>query len=306
MTTKSLVLSSMFAMIAACGPASRSDSFGNGGNGPDAPSSFAPENCTDMVDNDGDGLVDCSDPDCSGIDGCPVCGQVENPEGTGVPLPDGISSGATCSTDAQCANTPATPNCVYKECHASYVSILNFVGFPQGGTLTDTSKLLKVCAKLEHSYLHDLQIELIAPSGQTMAMEKFVGRVGPKIFLGVPVDDDTTAVGVGYDYCWTATAATTMLNSSMSNPGTYPTVTAGDYLPDVPFTALQGAALNGMWEFRVTDLYAIDNGNLFNWSINFDPSLVVDCSGPIIGRAETSDYCNSPLVGHVETGTTSI
>jgi hypothetical protein len=162
-----------------------------------------------------------------------------------------------------------------------------------------------VCAKLEHSYLHDLQIELLAPSGQTMAMEKFVGRVGPKIFLGVPVDDDTAAIGTGYDYCWNATAPTTMLNSSMVNQ-VYPTVVAGNYLPDVPFTALQGASLNGMWTFRVTDLYAIDNGHLFTWTINFDPSLVVDCSGPIIGRADNSDYCNSPLVGHVDTGAAEI
>jgi hypothetical protein len=37
-----------------------------------------------------------------------------------------------------------------------------------------------------------------------------------------------------------------------------------------------------MWTFRVTDMYGVDNGHLFKWSINFDPSLVVDCSGPII------------------------
>jgi hypothetical protein len=282
---KSIIFTSMFAAVvvtSACGPAPRGDRFGD--DSVDAPSStLSPEICNDGIDNDGDGLVDCHDPDCSGIDGCPVCGQVENPEGTAIALPDGISSGTTCSTDAQCSATPATPNCVYKECHASYVSKLNFIGFPQGSTLDDTTKLLKVCAKLEHSYLHDLQIELIAPSGQTAAMQKFVGRVGPKIFLGIPVDDDTSAVGIGWDYCWTMgpTAMTTMFNSTMV-AGDYPTVAAGDYLPDVPFTALQGATLNGTWEFRVTDLYAIDNGNLFSWSIAFDPSLVVDCAGPII------------------------
>lgn len=291
MMTKSFVFTSLFAaaiavpvVVTSCGPAPRRDDFGNGSGHPDATSSFAPEICTDMIDNDGDGLTDCSDPDCSGIDGCPVCGQVDTQQGSGIALPDGISSGAMCSTDTQCAVTPATPNCVFKECHASYTSTLNFVGFGQGATLDDTSKLLKVCAKLEHSYLHDLQIELIAPSGQIMAMEKFVGRVGPKIFLGQPVNDDSSAIGVGYDYCWTAgpTATTTMLNSSMPMQGGYPTVAAGDYLPDVPFTALQGATLNGMWTFRVTDLYGIDNGHLFDWTISFDPSLVSDCAGPII------------------------
>jgi hypothetical protein len=292
MMTKSLVFTSLFAAAVAapiavttsCGPAARGDDFGNGSGHPDATSNFSPENCTDMIDNDGDGLVDCSDPDCSGIDGCPVCGQVETLQGSGIALPDGISSGAMCSTDTQCAVTPTTPNCVYKECHASYTSTLNFIGFGSGAVLSDTTKLLKVCAKLEHSYLHDLQIELIAPSGEIATMQKFVGRVGPKIFLGMPVDDDSSAIGVGYDYCWTmgTTATTTMFNSSMPVQNGYPTVQAGDYLPDVPFTSLQGATLNGAWTFRVTDLYAIDNGHLFTWTIDFDPSLVSDCSGPII------------------------
>lgn len=288
MTTKLLFLSSLLA-LAACGTERRKDDFGGGsGSGsntsPDA-ANFAPEICTDMVDNDGDGFTDCHDPDCSGIDGCPVCGQVETPLGTPLALPDGVSSGTMCSTDAQCTATPATPYCVFKECHDSYVSTLNFIGFPDGAKLDDPSKLISVCAKLEHSYLHDLQIELISPSGQSVPMVKFVGRVGPEIFLGIPVADDVdTNVGTGYTYCWTAgpTATTTMYGSNLV--GSPPTVDAGDYLPDVPFSALQGADLNGMWEFRVTDLFHIDNGHLFEWSINWDPSLVSDCGGPIIGR----------------------
>ena len=40
--------------------------------------------------------------------------------------------------------------------------------------------------------------------------------------------------------------------------------------------------IDGMWRFRVTDLWEIDNGYLFDWSIQFDPSLVTSCSGPII------------------------
>jgi hypothetical protein len=296
MTTKSLILSCSLLFAVACGPAGRKDMFGDddGSNGHvDAANTTMPEVCTDMVDNDGDGLVDCHDPDCSGIDGCPVCGQVENPEGAGIFLPDGISSGGSCSVDADCP--AATPNCISfidtangntpkKECHASYTSTLNFIGFPMGAKLDDTSKLLKVCATLEHSYLHDLNIEMISPSGQSIGLQKFLGRVGPKLFLGVPVDADDAnpQTGVGYDYCWTLgpTATSTMLMANMMQAA-YPTVPAGDYKPDVAFTALQGADLNGMWTFRVTDMYAVDNGHLFKWSINFDPSLVVDCSGPI-------------------------
>ena len=293
MTAKSLILSSSLLLAVACGPAGRKDNFGDddgSGHVDSGSTQTGPEICTDMVDNDGDGLVDCHDPDCSGIDGCPVCGQVENPEGNGITLPDGISSGNTCSVNADCP--AATPNCLsftdstgnHKECHASYTSTLNFIGFPMGAHLDDTTKLLKVCATMEHSYLHDLMIELFSPSGQSVALSKFVGRVGPEIYLGIPNDNDegNPMPGTGYEYCWqmTAPAVATMVNSGVGSP--HLTVPAGDYLPDVPFTGLQGADLNGMWTFRVTDMYGIDNGFLFKCSINFDPSLVVDCSGPII------------------------
>jgi hypothetical protein len=285
MTIQSLLLSSLLVAAAACATPHRDGDGTNGGV--DAPSGqCVAEVCNDGIDNDCDFRADCADPDCSGIDGCPVCGQVEHPEGDPLPLPDGVSSGATCSTDVQCTDA-ATPNCVHKECHASYVSKLNFIGFPQDSKLDDTGKLLKVCAKLEHSWLRDLQIELIAPNGTILPLQKFIDRSGGEIYLGQANDADDAlnpVPGVGYDYCWTAgpSATTTMLNAPMQNWNGHEVVPAGDYQPDVPFTALQGTDLNGQWEFRVTDLWGIDNGFLFSWSISFDPTLVTDCSGPII------------------------
>src|SRR5690606_28854231 len=40
-----------------------------------------------------------------------------------------------------------------------------------------------------------------------------------------------------------------------------------------PCTQLIGCPLNGTWTFTITDLWAIDNGFLCDWEINFDPSL---------------------------------
>ena len=283
-------------LLAACGPTGRS----NNGNGDDGttPDSSDPngtctsptaEVCNDGIDNDCDGRVDCGDPDCSGKDGCPVCGQVDNPMASPLALPDGQSSGTVCSTDAACAGTMdslgnLTPNCVHKECHASYNDVLHFVGFGATATLTDTSKLIKVCAKMEHSWIRDLQIELIAPNGTSIALLKFIDRTGGEIYLGQANDADTDSMpvpGVGYDYCW-GVGTTTMLAATPQQWMSHDVIPAGTYLPDVPFTALQGVPLNGDWQFRVTDLWGIDNGYLFNWSISFDPSLVSDCSGPII------------------------
>ncbi len=278
-------LVALLASTAACGPEGRRELGGNG-DGVDATTNptgvEGSGSCANALDDDGDSLADCADPDCSGIDGCAVCGAVDSPEVTPLALPDGDSNGTMCSTDSQCTS-PATPNCVFKECHASYNSQLDFIGFPDSATLTDPNKLLKVCVNMEHTFLRDLQMELITPDGAVFILHKFEGRTGNKILMGNPVttdDENNPVAGTGMEYCWTPTAPRTMLEAAPGGSGM--TLPAGDYKAVAPWTALSGASLNGTWEMRVTDLYLIDNGFLFNWSIAFDPSLVANCSGPII------------------------
>lgn len=303
------------AALAACGPEKRGNGNGNGSgsgsnnggvdannNGACVPSGpeGTPTACSDGIDNDCDGVVDCGDPDCSGIGNCPVCGQANAPDATAIDLPDGLSSGASCTSDASCP--AATPNCIAfdnagtpaTECHASYTSSRTFIGFPQGATLTDTSKLLEVCIDIEHSYLHDLQFDLLSPPDGTgarmkLSFQNFVGRVGPEIFLGVPNESDESGPiipGTPFHYCFNQTATVTMYNASFaqvpSQFGTANQVPAGSYKTMGAFSTLANAQLNGEWTMRVTDLYPVDNGTLKGWSIKFDPSLVADCNGPII------------------------
>lgn len=309
---KSVVAVVVGAGLVACGPAKR-DPNHNGGDddgtvdgNPNGTCTPAPEVCNDGVDNDCDGNADCQDVDCSGVDGCPVCGAVDNPMANPLVLPDGFSSGTACTTDTDCTGTMddagrPTPNCIsffdtdqfsdtynmtVKECHASYTSSLNFIGFPQGATLDDTSKILEVCADIEHSWLHDLNFEMRSPPDaggvrRVLNFQKFVGRVGPEIFLGIPNDNDegNPMPGTTWKYCWKQTATADMYASGAGG-----TVPMGDYKSMANWTDLQGAPLNGEWEMRITDMYGIDNGFLKGWSIAFDPSLVADCMGPIIGK----------------------
>ncbi len=290
MKPHTIALGFAFAALAACGPATRER--GNGSDGEDDddalmvdagdPSQCVPqaEICGNGYDDDCDNTVDCEDNECSGVGSCPICGEVDTPIGTPLLLPDGTSSGTTCSTDAQCGGS--TPNCVFRECHGSYTSTLNFIGFADGATLDDTSKFLNVCVTMEHSWLRDLQIELIPPSGAIIVLHEFAGRNGGEVYLGNANDDDSAASpvpGQGMKYCWTAQAPATMLQAASGQ-----ILPAGDYKPFTPFAAMQGTVLNGDWEFRVTDLWGADNGYVFEWSIAFDSSLVSDCSGPIVGR----------------------
>jgi hypothetical protein len=276
-------------VIAACGPSDRERNGGDDDGSGTPPGEMGPENtaaaCSDGFDNDGDGLTDCADPDCSGIGGCPVCGMAQHPLGSPLALPDGMGAGPP------------------------YTSKLNFTGFAVGQTVTSVSDILSVCLTVEHSWIRDLQIELHAPSGQKVVLQQMLGQTGSEIFLGNANDCDDAehpVPGVGADYCWTPTATNepflvyanngmhmnmlqTMHNDGFGcvsamvpeiPPGNYQA--SGDDAGGSNWDALVGATLNGDWEIFVQDEWADDNGFIFQWSIAFDPTKVVDCSGPII------------------------
>ena len=282
-------------VVIACGPAPRKGpGFGDddgidSSNGCVPSPENSPATCFDNFDNDCDGVVDCADPDCSGVGQCPVCGMVQHPTGSPVDLPDGII-GASCTTNAQCSG--GTPNCVEAECHASYTSKLNFTGFGTTQKLTQISDIQSVCVNISHEWLRDMEISLVAPSGEILIMDKFLGRSGGEIFLGHPSNTDgdcpTCTTEQGADYCWKPTATNMPMlpyanaNGAMTSYGGHSELPPGDYQAADPWTNLVGAKLNGDWTIVVTDLWPEDAGVIHEWSIAFDPTAVQDCSGPVI------------------------
>jgi hypothetical protein len=292
-------LTILMTFTLACGPSQRQpgDDMGDDTGGPDAfvcypVAEISPADCSDQIDNDCDGLTDCSDQDCSGIGECPICGEVDTDEPTAIVLPDGIV-GTSCSTDADC--TSATPNCVENECHDSYTSTLNVIGFGQNQTFNDPSIIESVCATMEHSWLRDIEIRLIAPGGQIVRLQKFLGRTGGEVYLGQANDCDegNPVMGTGDTYCWKpmatnppmldfANAGSGMASAASCHGGTASKLPPGDFKPADPFTGFMGSPLNGQWKFVVTDLWPVDNGFLFSWTIKFNADSVPDCSGPII------------------------
>lgn len=281
-----------FAALAACGPSTRDrGADGDGDNDQleidaslDGECVPTTEVCGNGYDDDCDNGVDCEDNECSGVGSCPVCGEVENPIANPLVLPDGEpSTDIACSVDADCAGSPGT-ECVARLCRIPYRSTLNFIGFADGATLDDTSKFINICATMEHSWIRDLQIDLIPPNGAPIILHDFAGRSGGQIDFGYPNDADNGVPGTGAEYCWTAAAPQTMIQTgNATNPSLMP---PGDYKPVTTFSAMQGTPLNGPWTLRITDLWRADDGFLFEWTIAFDASLVTDCSGPIVGRVQ--------------------
>lgn len=161
-----------------------------------------------------------------------------------------------------------------------YKTSIYFTQFSPGQLLTDINDLLSVCVNMEHSWMRDIEISLACPNGTEVTLHNFGGQTGSQVFLGIPNDNDgfNPVPGSGFDYCWAPNASNpTWLQYANSNlPGGGGTLPAGTYSSFESLNNFIGCPLNGEWTMTVTDLWPIDNGFIFSWSINLNQSLYPD------------------------------
>ncbi len=168
----------------------------------------------------------------------------------------------------------------------TYTSDIIISGFDPGATLDTMSQLQHICANLEHSYLGDLEIRIIAPTGESVILKQYPG--GGSCDLGEPIatapvdgaaSSTLTDPGTGYDYCWNDTPSWgTMVAESNTWTRNYTDaqghnytdnyLIAGSYTSFEPLNQLLGAELNGTWTMEVTDNLNLDNGYIFEWNIS--------------------------------------
>ena len=172
-----------------------------------------------------------------------------------------------------------------------FTSELTFTQFIPGQTIDDASTAMEeLFMNFEHSYMGDLTVSFICPNGQSVQVHN---QGGAGTFLGIPVDNDAdpNTPGVGFDYFWSpdATNGTWVDNAG----GTLP---AGTYESFQPFSNLDGCPLNGVWQIEICDLLGLDNGFVFDWSIQFADSLYpVDQSfTPTFGLECDSTFWSTP------------
>lgn len=171
-------------------------------------------------------------------------------------------------------------------------------GFAAGSTITQLSDIQSLCLGLEHSFMGDLVIIVECPNGQNQILHQ-QGGGGTQIGEPNPLDNvdcsDPTTQGIPYTYCFTPTATETWVDWSNNN-GFGATLPAGNYEPIQPFTNLIGCPLNGIWTLTVIDNWASDDGTLFSFDINLDPSLYppVTVFEPQIGLGSDSSYWVMP------------
>ncbi len=171
---------------------------------------------------------------------------------------------------------------------SSYDSNLDFSGLFSAGATITAGCYPTVTFDIEHSYTGDLDIILIAPSGESVILFDQHAPVGPGHFGacsdgntdGVPGCPATYSVVNSGGASWTAVASTTAAPPTVNGLCTYTGVceTGGSYyIPQTytstnPFTALNGASMNGVWTLQVRDNISSDDGVLSNWSLTFPSS----------------------------------
>ncbi len=186
----------------------------------------------------------------------------------------------------------------------SYNSTITVDCYGAGQLLTDVSQILDFCVNIEHSFIGDLDIYLIAPNGAEVYFLQYGDGVDPGTSLGIPDEADNGNPGTGWDYCFSPTATQSMNDVTGVN-----TIPEGSYAPlaTSSFDNLLGTPLNGNWTFVVVDSWAFDDGTLFSWNLNFDPdifppsNIIVsetwDADSTIINTTDTTITVQPPTEG---------
>ncbi|MCB9335516.1 MAG: hypothetical protein H6586_05165 [Flavobacteriales bacterium] len=173
----------------------------------------------------------------------------------------------------------------------TYTTQIPISGFGAGETIDSLSQIQQICATMEHSYLGDLQLKVIAPSGQSVILKQQNG--GGSCDLGEPIatapvdgaaSSTLTDPGVGYEYCWNSNPTyLTMVAESGNFTRNYTDgqghnysdnyLPAGSYEPFEPLANLLGASMDGNWTLEIKDQFTLDNGYIFEWNISLVGAL---------------------------------
>jgi gliding motility-associated-like protein len=173
-----------------------------------------------------------------------------------------------------------------------YKTSVFFSDFSPGQTLTNVNDLVRIFAKMEHSYARDLEIKIVCPSRKEVIMHAYgSGGIRNPIIIGqancndnrnAVNDPSTNPPGVGQVYAWTPnatngnwrsyTGTNNRNNTCISGQDEY-RLPPGDYRSENSLAGLVGCPLNGEWSLVIKDQLSRDNGWIFEWGIDFKPSL---------------------------------
>jgi subtilisin-like proprotein convertase family protein len=168
-----------------------------------------------------------------------------------------------------------------------YSSSMVFTVFDSALTYSNTNDLQSIVVSCEHSFAADLGFTLFCPNGQSIVLDGN-DMTGSSIFLGIPNETDGSPLcdpnvnppGTPWIYGWSQIYPT-QGSLNVLDAGPVSPIPATDtinhayyFIPDQSFSNLIGCPLNGQWNIQITDNWGSDNGYVFMWELNFDPTLL--------------------------------
>lgn len=170
-----------------------------------------------------------------------------------------------------------------------YETVIDVGGFNPGATITSASDIIEICFNMEHSYLGDLEMQIVCPDGTAVTIfDCYVAGQGSNpgqwipggfnpggINLGIPAIG--LGAGTGFTYCFSEGMTDFGTFEEEFNAGNWAfpvtEVPPGSYQPAGSFDDLVGCPVNGEWSLQVVDNWGADNGYIFSWGIQIDQSL---------------------------------
>lgn len=221
-------------------------------------------------------------------------------------------SGATFFPELQYASPPTNKDVILNQIKVDC--------FTPDQVLTDTSHILNICLNLEAKYARDLSLTVISPNGQKAVLSPFGEAwylLAPHngFYFGYPWDGTYGGAldlpgdepGIGNDYCFSMAAgikipyAPGILINSPPGIGTPLQTVPATYLPWDDLDALLGSPLNGVWTIEIENHGLNNNGYLFYWDINFDPSIIPSFTPEFVSEEWLPDPSISAVDGNTIT-----
>ncbi len=224
-----------------------------------------------------------------------------------------ISSGGTTAPSGS-----AAPNAAIPDNNTTGVSSTITLAGAGAATVT-TSSVVTVTLNIAHTFVGDLDIFLVDPSGTRAMLLTSDNGGGGENFTNTVLQTGaatniTTIVAVGEPY--TATYAPE--GGISTAPDRTGAAASGNYNAIIPASAIVGAAINGAWTLRVFDDAGGDAGTLLNWSLAIsEPTLApytFAITGPgtvsavtytVNGTNGTVTVTDAPVGGNLYTITTT-
>ena len=140
---------------------------------------------------------------------------------------------------------------------------------------------ISVTVELEHDWIGDLSIGLVAPCGQTIVLIDQPGYPDIYNFSGSWSDVDGA-------YTFTDTAAVAFPQTQA-----FDVIPSGLYLPEQSFAELLGCKLNGEWSLIVIDHVEGDDGVFVNWTLNLAYTVDQSSTSGIFSGPGITDHGDS-------------